>query len=61
MPTDVKEYRPVGGSWVNQSWTTGVDNEVIPVTFDLPADVTTIKYSFKVRQGMMSKILLFQL
>ena len=54
-------YRPTGGNWTNESWTTGVANEVIPVTFDLPVDTTTIKYNFKVKEGMMSKILLFRL
>ena len=30
--------RPVGGSWKNESWTTGWTNEALPVTYDLPAD-----------------------
>ena len=30
--------RPVGGSWKNESWTTGWTNEARPVTYDLPAD-----------------------
>ena len=38
-------YRPTGGNWTNEAWTTGVANEVIPVTFDLPADT----YNYQVQ------------
>ena len=37
--------RPVGGSWTNESWTTGWSNEPLPVTYDLAAD----KFNYQIQ------------